>query len=144
MKNEEIIESFRSFCKEGEFRQFILMLHNMSCRFKRLSPLQEDIWNRFVRKSGQDLPVDFEYVFRLFSICPVHNVPLETDTVPIAYGLCRFPDGYTRSQMNAFPLAKDVLYGGCIPQPERERKLFYCPACREAQAKWRESRQNIT
>jgi hypothetical protein len=69
--------------------------------------------------------------------CTVHRQRLQSDEVPIVYGLMRFEPEYRKLVRRSFPRAHFVTYGGCRINTEvQTRDVSFCPACREAYTEW--------
>jgi hypothetical protein len=83
--------------------------------------------------SGCAAPVDLR---GQETVCQVHHVPLQDDTVHIAYGLLCFPPGYWDAEKSLFPNARPWVGGGCsVLEPDRAYVRF-CPECRQAREQW--------
>lgn len=74
-------------------------------------------------------------------ICPVHHVPLQKETLKIAYGLvpgeaCDLIRDKAAEQF--FPYANSVVNGGCVTDPDSPKTadVLYCPKCRAAEKAW--------
>jgi hypothetical protein len=70
--------------------------------------------------------------------CEVHGIVLETDTVPIAYGLYRFDESERDARKKDFPNACSFVLGGCVIRPSspRYQTVEFCPTCRAAERAW--------
>jgi len=68
--------------------------------------------------------------------CPVHGVPMCTDSVPIVYGLPLITQEFSRAQADLFPCANTSRGGGCLVQQEAQATVRYCPRCREEKKAW--------
>ena len=89
------------------------------------------------------------------TLCKVHHVRLQRDTVEITYGLVGYKEGYIKAQERLFPNANIHGYGGCVletavdPCSGKEIQtspkfsaVLYCSACRRAQARWSRAHQH--
>lgn len=70
------------------------------------------------------------------TVCSVHNLHLQQDTVAIHYGLLWFPEAYREARSDAFPHANDFHPGGCCPSFPTNAVVLYCSECRRAKAQW--------
>lgn len=70
--------------------------------------------------------------------CEVHGVALQTEDVPIMYGLMGAMPGFYEAQKRAFPHASSVVMGGCIVSDNSPKfqTVKFCPQCRVAQKRW--------
>lgn len=70
--------------------------------------------------------------------CEVHDRPLAEGVVPIlyGYGLLVLPSGESGPRQAQFPHAASSYGAGCVVGEEREARVRYCPACREAKRAW--------
>ncbi len=75
--------------------------------------------------------------------CELHSVPMHEDWVSVWYGL---PSHHywelSATEAKHFPNANTSLFGGgCVTHPgaEKWRKVYYCPRCRAAKAKFSKS-----
>lgn len=74
--------------------------------------------------------------------CHVHGVLLESDQVPVVFGLIRSSREFLNAQKARFPLARTFVAGGCVVDNERAQETVqYCPKCREALRVWNDSRR---
>ena len=75
------------------------------------------------------------------TICAVHGIELQTDTVKIIYGLMQPMPGYQREH---YPHANTWSHGGCIITDDSPKKaqVSYCPECRRAEAEWMERHES--
>lgn len=64
------------------------------------------------------------------TVCPVHNVDLKEDKVPINYGLV-MPDK-NRWLNKYYPYSAEFVEGGCIVGKAKQALVRYCPECRKA------------
>ena len=71
------------------------------------------------------------------STCPLHNVALNADFVPVFYG--GEPDiesEYWIAREAQFPFANSFYEGGCLVKSQKIAIIRYCPACRDAEKEW--------
>ena len=73
--------------------------------------------------------------------CPVHNIKLKLDVVPIAVRKEEPDSSYFAIQKKYFPRALDTLFllqplQGEQFQNTTKAEVWYCPACREAKKKY--------
>ena len=75
------------------------------------------------------------------TICPLHNIPLRRDTVPVIYGLFRF-DTEQKTEHQAhqklFPKSGFFVFGGCSfdDKAELTYDIMYCDVCRSTHFSW--------
>lgn len=73
--------------------------------------------------------------------CGVHNSQFRRGSVPVTYGLVRLPPDHVEAREVLFPHANSVEYGGCLIGVKellrKKTRVWYCPECREAEAKWK-------
>lgn len=74
-------------------------------------------------------------------LCPVHNIKLKLDVVPIAVRKEEPDSAYIAIQKKNFPLAQDTFYLLQWFQDDEHKNIeksqvWYCPACREAKKKY--------
>ena len=99
------------------------------------TPTQEQY--RRISDPGPAFPkAHSDYVFSETRVCPVHRGYLLKDTVPIRYGLPKYPEGYTNAQYKYFPNSNTYYGGGCVFQDKSFQEVYYCKECREAEARW--------
>ena len=79
----------------------------------------------------------------LSGICEIHQVPLETNIVPLGYGLPPpVSDEYLEASQTQFPHSKLSANGGCVPNPFfRWAKVRACPKCNAAEQEWLKTHQ---
>ena len=96
----------------------------------------QDRWNAFTsffarfRLTGWKRLLN-EAISEAIRLCPVHDLPLRAEEVPIVYGLIHFPEGYVHARDERFPFANEVAYGGCCIGPRQTATVFCCDACRD-------------
>jgi hypothetical protein len=73
--------------------------------------------------------------------CPVHGVALETDTVPIAYGLIMVDEVEAKISAEFFPLARTEYLAGCVVRRAKQARVRFCPRCRQVQRAFRDERR---
>lgn len=74
-------------------------------------------------------------------LCPVHNIKLKLDVVPIAIHKEEPDSFYIADQKKYFPLAQDTFYLLQWFQDDEHKNIersqvWYCPSCREAKKKY--------
>lgn len=74
------------------------------------------------------------------SRCPVHDRPLITQRVPVAYGLMDYPPGYFEAKDARFPYAwGGVCPGGCMVNNRVKYALVgSCLDCEAAMLAWKQ------
>ena len=103
---------------------------------------QEDIWESFTRKYPE-VPFTTDQLYTVLRVCPVHYCDLQSDVVPVVYGLIVFEDGYFEAQESEFPLANEISFGGCcIDASVTTKEADYCPACRASLKRWVNQKEN--
>jgi TonB family protein len=107
--------------------------------------LQISSYESFVASDTEDnVPKELEG-----TLCKVHHVRLQRDTVEITYGLVGYPQGYLSAEKRLFPNANTQSFGGCVVEAAIDpcsgqeiqtspkfSTVLYCSACRRAQARW--------
>ena len=137
MERQDITSRFLAFCGPERFRKFVVQLHR-ECRGKgRLLHWQEELWAAFATTQGDDAPLSFEGIAEALRLCPVHDLPLKAEEVPVVYGLVRFPPGYVEARDERFPFANEVAFGGCCVGPEERAAVLFCEGCRRESRAWR-------
>jgi hypothetical protein len=68
--------------------------------------------------------------------CAVHHVKMNRKTVPIIYGLMKFPPGYSEDASRFFPHAGN-LYAGCVVTSRKEDFAWVCDSCVVAAMKYK-------
>lgn len=74
-------------------------------------------------------------------ICPVHEVAMQKERLPIHYGIpCDLPD---LQALQRFPFARRPILGGCVihDRSPREEEGWVCPRCVEEEAREKASGQ---
>jgi hypothetical protein len=133
VERQVLASQFLAFCGPERFRKFVLQLHR-ECRSKgRLLFWQEQLWAEFAATEPGEIPFSVEGIAEALRLCPVHELPLESEEVPIVYGLVRFPPGYVQAREERFPFANEVAYGGCCVGPEERATVLLCEGCRREQ-----------
>jgi hypothetical protein len=70
-------------------------------------------------------------------ICGVHQIAMETRTVPIHYGLRAGPDReFAAARATDFPHAPTFVGGGCMVGREKSALVWACPSCEAARDAW--------
>lgn len=68
-----------------------------------------------------------------FTICPLHDVPLEEGVEPIDSAHISWHPSYFEARTKTFPMA----HTGDITDSEAEKALVvFCPECRKARQRW--------
>lgn len=70
--------------------------------------------------------------------CQVHHMPLEGGLAELSYGLPAWSDAYCDARRTLFPNSRLVANMGCILGPPGQKRVLYCPKCREAELAWKE------
>ena len=80
--------------------------------------------------------------------CRLHNVDLLFGKTVIRRGLPPAPpDGFFDAEGSLFPNARTFEIGGCVmpepggPNDRDEKRVRYCPSCRQAQKAWQLERE---
>ncbi|WP_309398504.1 hypothetical protein [Cerasicoccus maritimus] len=71
-------------------------------------------------------------------VCEVHGRPMQIIDAEIEYGLPlgeEFEPDW-KLLANSFPHYKKRVLGGCVVMPEKTRRIYYCPECGTAHARW--------
>jgi len=70
------------------------------------------------------------------SICPLHEVQMKREAVPIQYGLPLYPEGFHTARKTKFPNATPYTEGGCVMGANRTTRVFRCEQCIQEQQIW--------
>jgi hypothetical protein len=75
------------------------------------------------------------------TVCEVHGVDLEEDTVRIGYGLPAFDLEEREAEERLFPNAALRAMGGCMVTPDSPKwgRVRYCEECRRQRRIWEEA-----
>ena len=68
--------------------------------------------------------------------CPLHDEPLQPDTVEVIFGFPLSDQKDVDLEKQAFPFARDYLHGGCVAREPKKVKLTFCPKCRMEKKAW--------
>ena len=136
MDNGELSSRFLAFCGRERFRKFVIQL-NRECRGKgRLLFWQEELWAAFAETHQGEAPCSFVAVAEALRLCPVHDLPLRSEEVPVAHGLVRFLPGYVEAREERFPFANEAAYGGCCVGSRKSATVLFCDGCRRGLRGW--------
>lgn len=117
---------------EAKYKEFVLSLYDIFPRADNLLFWQEKLIVELTKELGLSQP-NTDDVFNIFNYCPVHNVELLDDNVPIINGMeLKEPlDINLRKQL--FPLA-NVNAPRYLDRFEYPKSIDikYCPSCRDA------------
>jgi hypothetical protein len=138
----EIITRFREFCGDTQYRKFLRAATTQSPHRGPLRYWQEQLWQEYCAADEEATSLSLEDVRLNFQRCYVHDLPLLAGHVPAVYGDWRFPREYLLALENEFPFAK-LMYCGdsVVKQRHANRKVSYCPACRDALVAWNNGRK---
>jgi hypothetical protein len=78
--------------------------------------------------------------------CRVHGTELKSGKQDVRRGEPPAPpEGYFAAIRELFPNAKSFEMGGCLVGVELkdEKKVRFCPACREAEKDWQAGRRDV-
>ena len=136
-------ETLHSLFGEERYRKFVACVNQHCASKQRLFYWQEQIWAKVEEELGIQVG-DHQDIASFFRVCHVHGVELQRDRVRIIYGTFRpVPQGYLDFEAANFPMANDETRGPCWVEPETDREVLFCTACREAKSEWRERRQRF-
>jgi hypothetical protein len=71
------------------------------------------------------------------AICEIHGIKLQSDIVPITYGLRRFTNEERNAHRLSFPHASSEYNEGCMDKGARRARVSFCPSCRKAESQWK-------
>jgi hypothetical protein len=75
--------------------------------------------------------------------CPTHHLTMTKLKVQISYGLIRFPEPQSSSEVrqSEFPFARDKYLGGCVVRRDAPKYalIYLCPECKAAEKKWHDA-----
>lgn len=129
--------AFRSFVGEEKFRKFVRTVNTW--QRDRLPYWLEQLWRRFSAEHPT-MELSVAPLREVFRFCEVHDCELEQGTIPVRYGLFRFPPEYIEARDRLFPYARTVAcIDDCFRSDCTEMEVSYCPACRRELAsskKW--------
>jgi hypothetical protein len=131
MTRDELRAAFKEFCGTNRYWQFVEELHDAACRGKRLEPWQEELWGRFAKTTGEDLPQSVDAIHAEFRQCFIHCIDLEPGRAEIAYGLIREPSGEFYERAEYYPFGTPFVFGGCRERTETTTQVLFCPQCRK-------------
>jgi hypothetical protein len=74
-------------------------------------------------------------------ICELHGLELLHDTVEVVHACADYADWYIPTRNQLFPhAASGPVYTEGAPFEEDRIGVWYCPACRQAEAAWQAKR----
>ncbi|QDU20577.1 hypothetical protein [Urbifossiella limnaea] len=124
-----------AFLGADEYRKFVRQARQAG----RLRYWHERELNRFF-DARPDLRLGGDEIFAALRVCELHGDELMAGTAEVIGGHVAYADEYLRTRRDRFPNAASGPFytqGGRSPGPFVE--VWYCPACREAEAAWQEA-----
>lgn len=107
-------------------------------RAGRLRFWQEQEWGRFVADRPEFAVSEDELAVAL-RVCWLHGAELQPDTVEVIDGHGDYADRYIRAKAADFPCAaSSPVWSEGYPFPTRTVGVWFCPACRRAEAAWQQ------
>jgi hypothetical protein len=142
MPDAPLLETFRAFAGNQQFRAFVHALNKAPLSLKRLRYWQEELWKSFI-SSHPMFPADFGKVREAFRICELHGCRLLGDAVHAPAGQIQHRE--TQSPDHPFPVdlpgIEDCPHDGWGVDPAewegcgtRLIDIWYCPECRNRRA----------
>jgi hypothetical protein len=138
MDATEFLRSFATFSGSERYRRFVRTL-NRTCRWRgRFLFWQEDLLDRFATSANVG-DVTFERVESLLRACELHEAELARYPEGLAQRCRGAVTDYTRAAAEHFPNTDcgPLIMGRRFDN--FRRGLWYCPACRVADVRWKAS-----
>jgi hypothetical protein len=134
MSEPDIRAAFECELGSDRYREFLTKLHGTCEAKQRLLYWQNEAWEAFARRHNLSVS-GFAEVSKLLRCCPLHQVELQRDVVPIVYGTQAPPsDPSIAKERLYFPYANEVAYGSCREEDQKEREIFFCSECRRGKS----------
>lgn len=70
------------------------------------------------------------------TVCPVHQLHMTRQTIPISYGFPSYTSSYLKALKTRFPCANSSVLGGCVVGPEKYARSFRCKRCIQEERAW--------
>jgi hypothetical protein len=133
----ELRQALAAFLGSDRFRKFV----QQGVRQGRLRYWQEQEWGRFTA-AHPEFAVNLAELAVAIRICELHGDELQPDTVEVLHGYIEYAAWYVQARNLLFPHAASgpVATEGA-PVEEGQVGVWYCPACRQAEANWRRTRR---
>lgn len=128
MDTADFRASFRRFAGHDRYSKFVRAI-NRACRSKgRLFFWQEQLWDEFAT-TIPDVPTSGNEVLAAFSVCDVHDCPLQSP-----------PDDKPLAEIRDTP-ENELAYNALFPFAINGNLV--CPQCRAAREKWIEENAEL-
>jgi len=145
-------QAFAEFLGEARFREFVRQLAGPELYLGRpgehwppgrpqpgcskgLRSWQQREWDRFTA-AHPEFAVGAEELTRALRVCEMHGQELQPEVADVFHGCVDYIDEYVRALPRFFPNAwSGPVSTECAPCEDR-RVVWYCPACRKAEAEW--------
>ena len=129
MKLELIREKFIEMYGTEKYKEFVLTLYEAFPLRERLFFWQEEMLNNFCKHFNIG-HIDYEKTYSVFNYCPVHNVKLEKDIIPIVDGNS-LEVGKKREYLNPFANLVAPRNLEMFEYPKTV-EVYFCQTCRKA------------
>jgi hypothetical protein len=125
-------QSLVAYLGTDEYRKFVSQARQAS----RLRFWQDGVLERFF-DAHPHLRLGRDDLLVALRVCEVHGAQLRHDRIEVVEGNADFTDDYHRAKRDVFPnAASGPFYTEGRPTPGRIVDVWFCPACRDAQAAW--------
>lgn len=130
MSSDFIRKKFIEIFGREKYKEFILTLYESFPIRNKLFFWQEQLLIKLSLELNRK-QIDFKEVFSIFNHCPIHNVELKKDTVPIRNGVNIIRDISFVKELELFPLANvEAFRNSELTNYPENIDVLYCPKCR--------------
>jgi hypothetical protein len=155
-----LCQAFASFLGADRFREFVRLLTGPEIYLGRpdehwppesiragyhhgLRYCQQQDWLRFTT-THREFAGSLDELARALRICEVHGRELLPDTVDVFHGCVDYVDSYVEDWIRLFPHAfPGPISTEGAPFNQNRVGVWYCSACREAEAEWNAQRLRL-
>jgi hypothetical protein len=132
----EFRKTLAVFVGADRFRKFVQQFH----RAGRLRYWQEEVWGQFVA-AHPEFSCSVEELWEALWVCELHGCDLQPDEVGVIHGCVDYADWYIKAKIRLFPnAATEPFSTEGRPYPGRTARVWFCAACRAAEAAWQDRR----